>query len=221
LAVPGADAGIDNHTIETVKRTTLQNLPWRQAIVLPLLVVLLATGIVERCMGRLLLGPDGRFGFWEGNIWSNECSQRLLDPYSVSHVCHGILFFGLLWLVARRWSVRFRFLLALLVEAGWEILENSPVIINRYRQTTIALGYNGDSILNSLSDIAMMASGFILAAQLRPRASLALFVLLEVGCLFWVRDNLTLNIIMLICPIQAIKAWQMHGRLIVGALAPL
>jgi hypothetical protein len=163
-------------------------------------------------MGRALLGPDGRFGLWEGNIWSAECSQRLADPYSFSHFVHGILFFAVLWLAMRRLPVRHRFLLAVLVEAGWELLENSPLIINRYREATIALGYVGDSVLNSLSDIGTMALGFLFALRARPWASVAVVVAMEVGCALWVRDNLSLNVIMLVHPVDAIKAWQAAGQ---------
>jgi hypothetical protein len=102
--------------------------------------------------------------------------------------------------------------MAVLLEAAWEILENSPLIINRYRQATIALGYDGDSILNSLSDLLMMSAGFLSAARMRPWVSITLLVVMEVGCALWVRDNLTLNVIMLIHPVEAIKAWQMAGR---------
>jgi hypothetical protein len=175
-------------------------------------LVIVATGGTELLMGRSPLGPDGKFGFWEGNIWSSECSQRLADPYSFSHIGHGILFFGALWIVARKLPVRYRFLIALLLEAGWELLENSPMIINRYRQTTIALGYVGDSVLNSMSDIFMMSLGFLLAFWVRPWITVAVLLAMEIGCAFWIRDNLTLNIIMLIHPISAIKAWQMGAQ---------
>lgn len=170
------------------------------------------TGGIELWMGRSPLGPDGRFGLWEGNIWSSECSQRLADPYSFSHIAHGILFFGLLWLAARRIPVHYRFLSALLVEAGWELLENSPLIINRYREATIALGYVGDSVMNSLSDIGMMSLGFLFASRVRPWVSVVAVITMEVGCALWVRDNLTLNIIMLLHPVEAIKAWQTAGQ---------
>jgi uncharacterized protein DUF2585 len=149
---------------------------------------------------------------WEGNIWSNECSQRLADPYSFSHVGHGISFYGLFWLVARKMHVRYRFFLAVILEAGWELLENSPLIIERYRGATIALGYVGDSVINSLSDIVMMCLGFLVAFRVRPWTSLGILLAMEAGCALWVRDNLTLNIIMLIHPIEAIKAWQMAGK---------
>jgi hypothetical protein len=163
-------------------------------------------------MGRSPFGPDGRFGLWEGNIWSAECSQRLADPYSFSHIGHGILFYALLWQVARQTPVRRRFLVALCVEAGWELLENSPLIINRYREATIALGYAGDSVMNSLSDILMMSLGFLLAYRFRAWTSFAILFAMEAGCALWVRDNLTLNIIMLIHPVEAIKTWQLAGR---------
>ena len=163
-------------------------------------------------MGRSPLGPDGKFGLWDGDIWSGENSQRFADPYSFSHLVHGILFYGFLWLVARKLPVRYRLLIALAVEAGWELLENSPLIINRYREATIALGYTGDSVFNSLSDVLMMAIGFLFAARARTWISLAVIIAMEVGCALWVRDNLTLNIIMLIHPFDAIKAWQMGGQ---------
>ena len=177
------------------------------------IAVLAMTGGIELWMGRLPLGPDGRFGLWEGDIWSGENSQRVADPYSFSHLVHGMLFYGFLWLVARKLPVRYRFLMALAVEAGWELLENSPLIINRYREATIALGYAGDSVLNSLSDILMMALGFWFASRVvRRRVTVAAIIVMEVGCALWVRDNLTLNVIMLIHPVDAIKAWQMAGQ---------
>jgi hypothetical protein len=183
--------------------------PW---LVPAVLVVLVLTAGIELGMGRSLLGPDGRFGLWEGNIWSSECSQRLVDPYSFSHVAHGMLFYGALWLVARKLPVRHRFLAAVLLEASWELLENSPFIIDRYRQVTIALGYDGDSVLNSLSDVGMMSLGFLLAFRLRPWITVTVFVAMELACALWIRDNLTLNIIMLLYPVEAIRHWQMIGR---------
>jgi hypothetical protein len=174
--------------------------------------VVVATAGIELNMGRSWFGPDGRFGWWEGSIWSSASSQRWADPYSFSHIAHGMLFYGLLWLVARRWPVRYRFLIALILEAGWEILENSPLIINRYREVTIALGYEGDSVLNSLSDLLMMALGFLAAYLWRPWVTVGVLVAMEIGCAWWVRDNLTLNLIMLIHPIEAIRTWQSAGQ---------
>jgi len=175
------------------------------------IAVLVLTAGVELWMGRLPLGPDGKFGLWDGNIWSSENSQRLADAYSFSHIAHGILFYAVLWLVARKLPVRHRLLIALALEAGWEMLENSPLIINRYREATISLGYTGDSVLNSLSDVLMMTLGFLFAFRVPARVSVAAVILMEIGCALWVRDNLTLNIIMLIHPFDAIKHWQMAG----------
>jgi hypothetical protein len=171
-----------------------------------------ALAVVELLMGRTWLGPDGRFGLWESDIWSAANSQRLADPYSFSHLGHGILFYALLWAVGRRLDVRHRLLIAAAMEAAWEILENSPIIINRYRAATIAAGYEGDSVLNSLSDLLMMTLGFLFAGKVKAWQSVVALVAMELGCLLWVRDNLTLNVIMLVCPIEAIKAWQAAGR---------
>ena len=166
----------------------------------------------ELWMGRLPLGPDGRLGLWEGNIWSSEQSQRFADPYTFSHTIHGMLFYAILWLVARRASVGARFIGALMLEGAWEILENSPIIINRYREATIALGYVGDSVFNSLSDVFFAALGFLFAWRVRPWITVTVILIMEVATAFWVRDNLTLNIIMLLHPIDAIKNWQTAGR---------
>ncbi len=182
-------------------------------VILSCMAVLSAVAAVESLSGRSLLGPDGHFGWWSGDIWSSENSQRVADAYSFSHIIHGMLFYGFLWLAARRLPVKYRFLIALIIEAGWELLENSPLIINRYREATIALGYVGDSVLNSVSDICMMALGF-LAARFAPRVwvIVATIIVLELGCLWWVRDNLTLNVLMLVHPVQAVKAWQSEGH---------
>src|ERR1700674_1199760 len=124
--------------------------PW---IAVTVVAIAALTAATELWMGRQLFGPDGRFGWWEGNIWSSEQSQRFADPYVFSHLVHGFLFYGLLWLAARRVPTQYRFVGAVLLEAGWEILENSPLIIDRYRAVTISLGYVGDSVLNSMSDL--------------------------------------------------------------------
>jgi hypothetical protein len=186
----------------------------RHQILILLVAVVALTAAIEIGMGRSPLGPDGRFGLWDGDIWSSENSQRIADAYSFSHIAHGIIFFGILWLVARRLPLPARFAIALLAEAGWEILENSPIIINRYREATIAQGYVGDSVLNSCCDIGMMALGFWFAWRVRPRWSVVAVVAMELFCLVWVRDNLTLNIIMLVHPIEAIKTWQAAGHIV-------
>ena len=184
-----------------------------RVVIVGLLAVMAVTGAIEFFFGRSLLGPDGKFGWWDGNIWSSENSQRVADAYSFSHLIHGMLFYGFLWLVARKMPVKYRFILALVIEAGWELLENSPIIINRYRATTIAQGYVGDSVLNSVSDVVMAGIGFWLAKFSKIWVTIVLVIAMELGCLWWVRDNLTLNIVMLIHPIESLKVWQSAGHL--------
>ncbi len=181
-------------------------------IILMVIGLVAITALVEFYMGRSIWGPDGKFGWWDGNIWGSENSQRVADAYSFSHILHGIIFYALLSLFAKKIPVRHRFLLAVFLEAGWEILENSPIIINRYREVTISLGYVGDSILNSISDILFMSLGFLLASKAKIWVAVAVVLLIEIGCLLWIRDNLTLNIIMLIYPIESIKIWQSAGH---------
>ena len=132
----------------------------------------------------------------------------LADWYSPSHLVHGFLFYAVLWWVARQWPVELRFVTALFVEAAWEVIENTPMIIDRYREATTAIGYTGDSVINSLADIAMMALGFLAARRLPLWASIALVLVLELVPLWVIRDNLTLNVWMLLAPNDAIRAWQ-------------
>ena len=171
------------------------------AIVVTAAAILLA-------MGRPPICTCGTVDLWVSSTTSAKTSQMLSDWYSLSHIVHGLLFYGLLWLVLRRWPVGNRFLVALAIEAAWEITENTPMIINRYREATVALGYTGDSVLNSLSDIAMMGLGFLLARKLPLWAAVAVVVVLELVPLYFIRDNLTLNIWMLLAPNQSIRAWQ-------------
>jgi hypothetical protein len=132
----------------------------------------------------------------------------LADWYSPSHVVHGLLFYALLWLVARQRPVEQRFTAALLVESAWEVIENTPWIIDRYRETTAALGYTGDSVINSLADIGMMAAGFLAARKLPVWASVLLVLALELIPLIVIRDNLTLIVWMLLWPTDWVRAWQ-------------
>jgi hypothetical protein len=179
------------------------------AYVLIGLGIIAAAALILHLMGQPLICRCGTVKLWQGDVMSAENSQHLADWYSPSHVIHGLLFYGLLWLTARQRSFGPRALIALLIESGWEILENSPIIIDRYREATISLGYRGDSVINSVSDITFMLVGFALAARLPVAASVALAILLELAVGYMIRDNLTLNIIMLIYPIDAIRAWQM------------
>jgi hypothetical protein len=159
-------------------------------------------------MGRNPICTCGTVDLWVGARDSPKTSQMLLDWYSLSHIVHGLLFYAALWLIARRWPVEWRFLTALLIESAWEVTENTPWIIDRYRTATAALGYTGDSVINSLADIAMMVIGFLAARRLPVWASVVLLIVLEVVPLFVIRDNLTLNVWMLLAPSQAIAAWQ-------------
>jgi len=157
-------------------------------------------------MGRPPICTCGRVALWAAA--GPTQSQMLADWYSLSHVVHGLLFYAALRLVARRWPAGRRFTAALLVEAAWEVAENTPLVIDRYREATAALGYTGDSIVNSLSDMAMMAAGFLAARKLPVWAAVALVALLELAPLLVIRDNLTLNVWMLLAPNEAIRAWQ-------------
>jgi Protein of unknown function (DUF2585) len=181
------------------------------AYVLIGLGIIAATAAVLFAMGQPLICRCGTVKLWQGDVMGAENSQQLADWYSPSHLIHGLLFYGLLWLLARRRPLGVRALIALLLESGWEILENSPIIIDRYREATISLGYRGDSVINSVSDITFMLIGFALAARLPVAVSIALAVVLELVVGYLIRDNLTLNIIMLIWPLEAIRTWQGGG----------
>src|SRR3954466_12484137 len=172
--------------------------------VLVAVLILAAAGAILLAMGRNPICTCGAIDLWVGQRDSPKTSQMLVDWYSLSHVVHGLLFYAALWLVARRWPVTWRFLAALLIEASWEVTENTPMVIDRYRATTAALGYTGDSVINSLSDILMMAVGFLAARKLPLWASIALLLALELVPLFVIRDNLTLNIWNLLAPNAAI-----------------
>ncbi len=159
-------------------------------------------------MGRVPICECGTVKLWVGEVNSPDNSQHLFDWYTPSHVIHGFVFFFVLWLVARRWSFGARLSAATLIEAAWEIAENSPVIIDRYRTATIALDYYGDSVLNSAFDVVSMIAGFVLAARLPWPVTLVLALAAEVFVGWMIRDNLTLNVIMLLWPIEAIRSWQ-------------
>lgn len=178
--------------------------PW-----LVITAILAATVYQLRAQGRLWWCACGQGRLWDGDIWSAHNSQHLVDPYSFTHILHGIL---LGWLVAwamRRAPVIWKVAAVVGAEALWEVIENSRFVIQRYREATIGIGYEGDSIVNSLGDLLCCATGFFLARYLGFWRSLALFVVVELVLLFWVRDNLTLNVLMLIHPIEAVKTWQM------------
>ena len=174
-------------------------------------VITASVGLVELAMGRLPLCRCGYVKLWHGIVYSSENSQHLTDWYTFSHVLHGIGFYFLLWLVARRLSPGARFVLAVLLEGIWEVAENTPFIINRYRAATISLDYYGDSIINSVADVVAMMVGFWIARRAPVWVSLGVFIAVEVALAVMIRDNLTLNILMLIHPFELVKRWQLGG----------
>lgn len=172
-------------------------------------VVLLLMVVLLRTQGRLFLCACGQFQVWTSETCSANNSQQLFDPYSFTHVVHGFLFFYLILLVFRRLGRSWQLLLALVLEAAWEVFENSSFVIDRYRTATAALGYQGDTIVNSVGDLACAMIGFLIARQVGVRRSLILFALIELILILWIHDSLLLQILMLVRPIEAIKAWQM------------
>ncbi len=172
------------------------------------LAIVTAAAVALLAMGRNPICTCGTVEFWVGERDSPRTSQMLSDWYSLSHIVHGLLFYPALWLIAWRSPVERRLLAALSMETAWEVTENTPFVIDRYRATTAALGYTGDSVINSVSDIAMMCLGFLLARKLPTWASIALLFALELLPLFVIRDNLTLNVWTLLAPNDAVQAWQ-------------
>jgi hypothetical protein len=170
--------------------------------------ILSLTAAIELAMGRGIWGVSGQPGIWSGDVNSSHNSQYLTDPYSFSHLTHGILFYGLIWLIARKIPRPARALIALAVESAWEVFENTNMVIERYRAATISLHYYGDSVMNSMCDILTCMVGFALAAILPTRVTIVAVFVLEIGLALWIRDGLLLNIVMLIHPFGAIRAWQ-------------
>ncbi|GKY86661.1 UPF0314 protein [Sinisalibacter aestuarii] len=174
-------------------------------------MISLASGALLWLMGRAVISASGHVWWWYGGLGTPESNMHLTDWYTPSHVIHGILFYAALWLVARRLSLGWRLALATLVEAGWEVLENTNAVIERYRNTTVSSDYIGDSVVNSTADIAAMLLGFWLARRLPIWASIAIVVGFELLTTALIRDGLALNVIMLLWPSDAILTWQAGG----------
>ena len=182
-----------------------------RTIAIAAIALVAAVAAVELYMGRVVVCRCGDIKLWHGVVQSAENSHHITDWYTFSHVIHGFLFYALLWWARRGWTVGARMVAATLLEAAWEVLENTDFVINRYREATISLDYYGDSIVNSVADILAMVGGFWLSSRLPVWKVVVLALTLEIGLAYYIRDNLTLNIIMLIHPVEWIRRWQAGG----------
>jgi Protein of unknown function (DUF2585) len=180
---------------------------WLQVVATGLVLLLMI--VLLRAQGRMFLCACGYFAVWTSDTCSANNSQQLFDPYSFTHLLHGILFFWLIALLFARLAKAWQFWLALLLESAWEVFENTSFVINKYRTETAALGYQGDTVVNSLGDVTCALVGFLVARQIGFRRSLILFFLIELILILWIHDSLLLQMLMLLRPINAIKAWQM------------
>lgn len=190
----------------TAIRERLSTTPqWAWAAIL---VTLALTAWALRLEGRDWFCACGELRFWISSPQSSHTSQHLFDPYSFTHMLHGFLFYWALYWLVPKWDWRWRVWAAVLLECAWELIENSPPVIERYRATTAALGYTGDSALNSLGDIVSTLFGVLIASKLGWKLTLAIFVVTEIVLLLTIRDNLLLNVVMLLLDIEWLKEWQ-------------
>lgn len=193
------------------ENSTASQLPWSRAVVLACVASLLAMLVGLMFEQRLWFCGCGSWSPWISNVDSKHCSQHMFDAYSASHVLHGVIFYAGLWLFRDRLGAGWRLWACVTLEVAWEVLENSPLVIDRYRTATIALGYTGDSIVNSVSDVGSCVVGFWLASRIPWTWSLGFFVGVELLLLACIRDSLVLNVVMLVYPLDVVKQWQLGG----------
>lgn len=186
--------------------TSRDYLPW--ACIFALFVI---AAITLNFQGRVWWCEAGDYVPWSWEIWSRHNSQHILDPYTFTHILHGVAEFWMISLIFRRVPLAWRLAIAVGIEGTWEVVENTNTVIQRYREATISLDYYGDSIINSISDMIACATGFMTAYKIRFWRSLALFLLTEIILILWIRDSLLINILMLFYPIEALKVWQAGG----------
>lgn len=192
-------------------------IPHRRAILVSLAIAVV-TVVILLAMDRPPICECGYVKFWHGDINSSGNSQHISDWYTPSHIIHGMIFYAFGWLLFSKWqlggegSIKWGIALAVALEAAWEIIENTPLVIDRYRSVTVNWGYSGDSVLNSAADLGWMSLGFYLALRLPVKVTVALAVIAEIVTAIVVRDNLTLNVVMLLFPVDAIAEWQAAGH---------
>jgi Protein of unknown function (DUF2585) len=181
--------------------------PARNRVLAVLLIVAL-TGALELAMGRPLVYRHGPLRLWSGDIMSDQNSQQIADPYTFTHVVYGAALYGATWLTLGAQPLAARLLASVALEGAWEAYENTDTVVTRYRTETIALGYYGDSVVNSMADILACVIGFVLARRLPVKATVVGVIATEVILAVWIRDNLTLNVLMLLHPLKAVRLWQ-------------
>ena len=190
------------------------DIPWHTRhreklwLIAGLLLLMVLTALLLRLQDRLWICACGTIKFWIGNTCSSDNSQHLLDPFSLTHVLHGVAFYWVIAWLAVRLRSSWQILLAITLESAWEVFENTNFVIERYRTATAALGYTGDTVVNSLGDILCCLAGFLIAKRLGFWRSLVVFLLIELLLIIWIKDSLLLQILMLISPVVAIKNWQ-------------